>query len=166
MEKTDSDSFDDLLSEGEEVLLVVQPKKGIMFRTNDIVKAPFAIAFLIMAFMFTLESMILAPFMGILFLAIICYNLYLRYSNTNNIKYVITNIRVLFVKNGYLKRQKSFETTDKIRYVSRSKNRGYIVLGEEAPLFAGRGLNFEEEKYVLDNLTNFREVSRVLKSLN
>ena len=136
-----------------------------MLHANDLFKIFFGIFFLTIAFTVGFTGHIGFLTFGIISLSFMLKAVYTRYTNTNGITYLITNERVLFLKNGNIIKQKEFKNINEINYENSGNDRGYIILGEVEDLFEGRGISFEENIYVLDNLTNYKEVSDLLKKL-
>ena len=159
-------NFETLLEVDENIKLVVEPKKGIMLHANDLFKIIFGLFFLAIAFSIGLTAHIGFLIFGIIGLSFMLYAIYVRYNNTNGMKYLISNKRILFIKNGIIKKQKSLNNIDEVTYENSGNDKGYIILGEVEQLFAGRGISFSEDEYVLDNLTNYKQVSDLIKNLN
>lgn len=158
-------NFDSILNTNENIQLEVIPKKGIMLHAYDLFKIIFGIFFLTISFGVGLTEHIGFLFFGIIGLIYILNAIYIRYNNTNRIKYLISNERIIFLKDGNVIKQKEFKNITEVTYENSGNDRGYIILGEVEPLFAGRGISFSEDKYVLDNLTNYKEVSELIKQL-
>ncbi|KGL63453.1 hypothetical protein PHEL85_0489 [Polaribacter sp. Hel1_85] len=136
-----------------------------MLHTNDLFKIIFGLFFLTITFSIGLTAHIGFLIFGIIGLSFILYAIYVRYNNTNGMEYVISNKRIFFIKNGIIKKQKSIIDIDEVTYENSGNNKGYIILGKVEPLFAGRGISFSEDEYVLDNLTNYKQVSDLIKNL-
>ena len=158
-------NFKSLLDVDEHIKLVVKPKKGIMLHSNDLIKIIFGLFFLVITFTigFTDHKDFLIP--GIIGLTYMLNAIYIRYNNTNGMEYVISNKRIFFIKNGFIKKQKSLCDINEVTYDNSGSDKGYIILGKVESLLAGRGLSFSEDKYVLDNLTNYKQVSEIIKNL-
>lgn len=157
--------FESLLNPGEKIQLKVIPKKGIMLHANDLFKILFAIFFMTIAFGVGLNYHIGFLILGIISLVYILKAIYIRYNNTNGIVYLITNERIMFLRKGNIIKQKKLKDIKEVTFENSGNNTGYIILGEVEPLFDGRGLSISEDKYVLDNLTNYKEVSDLIKKL-
>ena len=84
---------------------------------------------------------------------------------TIQMEYIISDKRILFIKNGIIKKQKNINDINEVTFENFGNDKGYIILGKVEPLFAGRGISFSEDEYVLDNLTNYKEVSDLIKNL-
>lgn len=160
------------LLEDEEYFETVIPKTGFMFRNNDIIKVPFfiiwiTIASLIAKHTFNRFHLFSTLFMvGAIFLT--CYVLYtimMRYRNTANAEYIITNQRVIFFRKSTEQQSVFFKGLDEISYENKGKDTGYITLGKIEDLFAGRGINMTDDKYVLDNLRDYKSTSELVKRL-
>ncbi|MCH4553560.1 hypothetical protein [Aestuariibaculum lutulentum] len=158
-------SFVPILNANENIQLEVIPKKGIMLHANDLFKIFTGIFILTIAFTVGFTEHIGFLAFGIIILFLMLKAVYNRYNNTNGITYLITNERVLFLKNGNIIKQKEFKNINEINYENSGNDRGYIILGEVEDLFENRGISFEEDICVLDNLTNYKEVSTLLKKL-
>ncbi|WP_179350063.1 hypothetical protein [Winogradskyella pacifica] len=158
-------NFKSLLDIDENINLVVEPKKGIMLHANDLFKIIFGLFFLTIAFLIGLTAHIGFLIVGIIGLSFMLYAIYVRYNNTNGMEYIISNKRILFIKNGIIKKQKNINDIDEVTYENSGNDKGYIILGKVEPLFAGRGVSFSEDEYVLDNLTNYKQVSDLIKNL-
>lgn len=89
----------------------------------------------------------------------------MRYNNTYQTTYIISNEIILFLKIGEITKQKNLNDIQEVTYENGRNDTRYIILGKAAPLFAGRGLSLKEVQYILNNLTNFKEVAAVLKKL-
>ncbi|MDO6519384.1 hypothetical protein [Zobellia uliginosa] len=158
-------NFKSILNTDENIELEVVPKKGIMLHANDLFKIIFGIFFLTIAFGIGFTKHFGFLILGIVGFGYMLNAIYIRYNNTNGIKYLISNKRVIFLKNGDIIKQKKIEDIKEVTYENSGNDTGYIILGEIEPLIAGRGISFSEDKYVLDNLTNYKEVSELLKKL-
>lgn len=159
-------NFESILNTDENIQMEIIPKKGIMLHANDLFKIIFGFFFLTIAFTVGLKTHIGFLIFGIIGLVYMLNAVYTRYNNTNGIKYLISNERVIFLKDGNIIKQKEFKNIKEITYENSGNDRGYIILGEVEPLFARRGISFSEDKYVLDNLTNYKEVSELIKKLS
>jgi hypothetical protein len=157
--------IDSLLDNDEKIELIIEPKKGLMLHANDLFKIIFGMFFLTIIFLIGFADFFPTLIVGVSFLFFILKAILIRLNNTSKMKYLVTNKRVIFLKNGIIKKEKKINDINKVSYENSGNNKGYIILGEVEPLFAGRGISFREDKYVLDNLTNYREVSELIKKL-
>lgn len=155
-----------LLDKDENIELVVEPKKGLMFHSNDLFKIIVGGLFLIFGFVtaYATEHFLFLIF-GLFVLYQIGKAIFVRYENINGMKYILSNKRILFVKNGIIKKEKLWKEINQVTYENSGNDSGYIILGENEPLFAGRGISFSEDKYILDNLNNYSQVSDLIKKL-
>ena len=158
-------SFEFILNTDENIELEVLPKKGMMLHSNDLFKIIFGLLFLIISFGIGFTKHIGFLILGTIVLGYMVKAIYTRYNNTNGVKYLISNKRIMFLKNGNLIKQKNFKDIKEVIYENKGNDTGYIILGKIEPLFVGRGISFSEDRYVLDNLTNYKEVSDLLKKL-
>ena len=161
-------NFEAQLNSDETILLKVVPKKGLMLHANDLFKIIFGIFWLAIAIAISisLKRLTINSVAFILLgLGFMIYPLYIRYNNTNGIQYLITNQRVVFTRNGVFLKQIELNNLKEASYENWGNDKGYIILGKPEPLFDGRGINLKEDKYVLDNLTNYKEVSTLINTL-
>ena len=158
-------NYNHLINNDETIKQIVNSKKGLIMHTYDLFK--------ILAFIFFMTISIYVGFAGgnyffILFSAILLFifsrAVVIRYKNTLS-TYVITSKRILFIQNDKIIKSKFIESLQTASYENCGNNRGYIILGKSEELFAGRGVNFTEDEFVLDNLTNYNETAELLKEM-
>ena len=157
--------FESLLDVDEKIELIIEPKKGLMLHANDLFKIILILLFLSITFLIGFTSLLVSLIFGIILLFFILKAILIRLNNTNGMKYLISNKRIIFFKNGIIKKEKKMNDINEVSYENSGNNKGYIILGEVEPLFVGRGISFSEDKYVLDNLINYKEVSELIKKL-
>mgnify|MGYP000504180891 CR=1 FL=1 len=97
-----------------------------MLHANDLFKIFFGIFFLTIAFTVGFTGHIGFLTFGIISLSFMLKAVYTRYTNTNGITYLITNERVLFLKNGNIIKQKEFKNINEINYENSGNDRGYL----------------------------------------
>ncbi|HKX86359.1 MAG TPA: hypothetical protein VJL37_06785 [Flavobacterium sp.] len=157
-------SYQHILSDNEEIVMIVTPKKGIMLHANDTFKLLFILFFMCMSIIAIVNGGLVFLLFVIAIVTTVLNAVFKRYANTKSI-YIITNKRVLFYQNNRILKSKLLTDLQTITYENSGNNTGYIILGKPQELFAGRGISFNEDEYVLDNLTNYNEVSSLMKSL-
>ena len=144
---------------------IVNSKKGLIMHTNDFFKI---LAFIFFMTISAYVGFAVSSYFFILFGAIILFifsrAVAIRYKNTLS-TYIITSKRILFIQNDKIIKSKFIESIQTATFENYGNNRGYIILGESEELFAGRGINFTEDEFVLDNLTNYNETAELLKKM-
>ncbi len=156
------------LDEDERVELTVQPKTGLMLRFNDLFRIPLTLFMLGGLGIYTFGSDPFIPFViGFVLISIFTIQFYYqRYSRTVKTKYLITNKRIVWIQRDSTVVSKYFESNLEVSYVRWYADRGYVIVGDSASVTDYRGrMSFEEEEFILDNLTNYEEVSSLLRRL-
>lgn len=162
-------NIESILEANEKLELVVEPEKGLMFHTNDLIRIIIALIIAIISFYTGLN---IDHFIGYVFLGIgilvaltLIKSIFKRYNNGNGTIYILTNKRIIFSKNGKIHKQKSWSDIHEITSIQKDNNKGYIILGKTEPILTFPGVNLAEDEYILDNLTNYNQVSTLINKL-
>jgi 5-bromo-4-chloroindolyl phosphate hydrolysis protein len=160
------------LDKSESIVKIVKADSGLMFHSYDGFKILMALFMFVFVVLLCFIVGNIAPLIlgfPILFLPV--YQLSRRYALTCNMEYLVTDKRVFFIKKNLVKKTVNFNDLDEIVYKEKSLNKGYIILGGQREIFANingdaTGISFTDEKYILDNLSNFDEISYLIKRLH
>ena len=163
------------LLENEIILEEIEHSNRIPFRLEDMITIPFFIAFsCIISFIFfqvvgeskkDIVIYFIYP-MAVLFAIFMTIGrIFIRWYKTKTSRFYISNQRIIFTDISGKLINKSFKLIDlEINYREDLNSNGFIIIGEQEPLFQGRGINFLENQDVMYNVYKVKEIFDKIKA--